>query len=375
MIGYFLALLPVYVFLYQPISQFFFPSSLQGRHGLKFNASFIAPTEDPSFICPEHRYTTQILSREPLVLYLEGWLGEEEIGELLDIRYVLQVPSYSSPTITYPHPYKCNQFMLTSSTNKQSLHSRDQFSTSVVSTGPDTKIDPSIRLSEVATLTRTPTVQCIESRARSLQGWSFSRPSHSSVFEQYFFTGPSAQIHLPAPVQPSHEQGGLQHGKTEGKEEEKQEGLMLERLKIQKYGPGGHYTYHYDWQGAGQVDRVSSFMVYVDANCTGGGTAFPRLPIPADKKWCQFIECDEGTSETEAGMGIEDGKETKTGVAGEGEKGPNTGGVIFKPIRGNAVYWENLRSDGTGYTETWHAGLPVLTWTKVGLNIWSWYRF
>lgn len=131
-----------------------------------------------------------------------------------------------------------------------------------------------------------------------------------------------------------------------------EEGLMLERLKIQRYGVRGHYTHHYDWQGAGRVDRVSSFMVYVDANCTGGGTGFPRLSKPSSKHWCRFIDCGEG----------------------ERRRG-NTEGVIFKPVRGNAVFWENLRADGTGYIETWHAGLPVETGTKIGLNIWSWYRF
>lgn len=91
-------------------------------------------------------------------------------------------------------------------------------------------------------------------------------------------------------------------------------------------------------------------MVYLEADCTGGGTNFPRLKMPADKKWCEFIEC-----------------------GGDGE-GLEYEGVTFKPITGNAVFWENLRADGSGYRETWHAGLPVLSGTKVGLNIWSWYQ-
>lgn len=110
-------------------------------------------------------------------------------------------------------------------------------------------------------------------------------------------------------------------------------------------------------------------MVYVDANCTGGGTAFPRLTTPGDGQWCRFIECGEGRAGgNEAGMG-------EGGEGGKREGGGPTEGVIFKPIKGNAIYWENIRPDGTGYTETWHAGLPVKTGTKVGLNIWTWYRF
>ena len=99
-------------------------------------------------------------------------------------------------------------------------------------------------------------------------------------------------------------------------------------------------------------------MVYLEANCTGGGTHFPRLLRPRGNEWCKFIECDEvgwagSTSDDEAKL---------------------EQGVIFKPIAGNAVYWENMRSDGTGYLESWHAGLPVRSGTKVGLNIWSWFQ-
>lgn len=163
----------------------------------------------------------------------------------------------------------------------------------MISHGGESKVDESVRLSEVAILDRDDTVKCIEDRARSFQGY--------------------------------------------------REGLAIERLKIQRYGIGGHYSHHYDWRGGGQIDRVSSFMVYVDANCTGGGTQFPRLIRPADKRWCQFIECEDGEE-----------------------------GVTFKPVKGNAIYWENLRADGTGYPETWHAGLPVNSGTKIGLNIWNW---
>ena len=110
-----------------------------------------------------------------------------------------------------------------------------------------------------------------------------------------------------------------------------------------------------DWSSSKSTSgRVSSFMVYLEANCTGGGTNFPRLERPKDKNWCRFIECREGE--------------------GNGTGQQSVEGVTFKPIKGNAVFWENLRSDGTGYKESWHAGLPVKGGTKIGLNIWSWYQ-
>ena len=87
-------------------------------------------------------------------------------------------------------------------------------------------------------------------------------------------------------------------------------------------------------------------MVYVSAECVGGGTNFPRMQAPQSQQWCEFIECGE-TSER---------------------------GVTFKPRKGAAVFWTNCDQDGRGYKETIHAGMPVTGGTKIGLNIWSWYQ-
>ena len=46
-------------------------------------------------------------------------------------------------------------------------------------------------------------------------------------------------------------------------------------------------------------------------------------------------------------------------------------GVTFKPVKGNAVFWQNLRSDGTGHDGVLHAGLPVEEGVKTGMNIWT----
>ncbi|KAK8088480.1 hypothetical protein PG997_003441 [Apiospora hydei] len=121
---------------------------------------------------------------------------------------------------------------------------------------------------------------------------------------------------------------------------------QLEALSAQRYRAGGFFTLHYDYFAqAGQPDRASTLNVYLGANCTGGGTHFPLLPRPRDRAWCEFIECD-GAEETE--------------------------GVVFKPIPGNAIYWENLREDGTGYEQTLHQGLPIESGVKIGMNAWSW---
>lgn len=157
--------------------------------------------------------------------------------------------------------------------------------------------DPTIRNSSKALLPRSTTVQCIEARARDFQGW--------------------------------------------------RKDVFIERLWAQRYGPGGHYVHHFDWstQGKGGAGRVSTFMVYLHAECEGGGTHFPRLDMPPGERWCEYLECES-----------------------------ERGGVTFKAAKGAAVYWENFRTDGSGHEATYHAGLPVESGSKVGLNIWSWHQ-
>lgn len=223
---------------------------------------------DPGLECEEHGYRIHVFSREPLVVYIEGFVSEREAGHVVAM-------------------------------------SEPKFQPSTVWTEGKESLNDAVRKSEKAKLDRDHVVQCIEERARHFQGW---RPY-----------------------------------------------VYIERLWSQRYHKDGHYTYHYDWSTSTPTSgRVSSFMVYLEANCTGGGTNFPRLPVPQDRSWCRFIDCKNERS-----------------VDGEYE---NIQGVTFKPIKGNAVYWENIRSDGTGYTESWHAGLPVKEGVKIGLNIWSWYQ-
>jgi hypothetical protein len=91
-------------------------------------------------------------------------------------------------------------------------------------------------------------------------------------------------------------------------------------------------------------NRLTSFFVYVAAgNLTGGGTNFPILNQPYDEQWCEFLDCDE----------------------------PWDNGVTFRPVPGNAVFWQNLLEDGTGDPATIHAGLPVTSGYKLGMNIWT----
>lgn len=48
-------------------------------------------------------------------------------------------------------------------------------------------------------------------------------------------------------------------------------------------------------------------------------------------------------------------------------------GVSFKPIAGNAIYWYNLIPHSeTPHPALRHAGMPVISGKKIGLNMWTW---
>jgi prolyl 4-hydroxylase len=89
MLGYAFALIPIYFFVYLPISQILYgitskPSD-PGIANFNFNVSSIASDEPLS--CPVHGYNTHILSQEPLVIYIENFLSADESSHLLKIRY------------------------------------------------------------------------------------------------------------------------------------------------------------------------------------------------------------------------------------------------------------------------------------------------
>jgi prolyl 4-hydroxylase len=127
--------------------------------------------------------------------------------------------------------------------------------------------------------------------------------------------------------------------------------MHLEAIQLVKYAPTERYHFHTDWftdptQTVASLggNRLSSFFAYVKAdNVTGGGTNFPVLQAPRDERWCDFIDCDDEYDN----------------------------GVTFRPIEGNAIYWENLLTSGDGDDRTLHAGLPLVSGEKIGMNIWT----
>ena len=45
------------------------------------------PDEQSSLYCPRQEYTAHVFNREPLVIYVENFLSQDEIAHLLDLRY------------------------------------------------------------------------------------------------------------------------------------------------------------------------------------------------------------------------------------------------------------------------------------------------
>ncbi|KAH8804494.1 putative prolyl 4-hydroxylase alpha subunit [Xylogone sp. PMI_703] len=180
--------------------------------------------------------------------------------------------------------------------------SEGQFKDSVLwsDDGRVVDVDPNYRSSQTASLARDQVIRCIEERARAF-------PYYSS-----------------------------------------KEGL-IKPLVVQRYGISNQYKDHYDWFPDGPYidgNIESTFFVYIQANCTGGGTNFPRLDAPREEKWCEFVDCNQ----------------------------PWDAGVTFLPLVGNAIFWKNLEPSGSGNVKTLHAGLPVTSGMKTGLNIWTWEK-
>ncbi|KAM3548314.1 hypothetical protein MY1884_009231 [Beauveria asiatica] len=132
--------------------------------------------------------------------------------------------------------------------------------------------------------------------------------------------------------------------------------LEIEPIRIIQYEGEQKLQVHYDWFPGNRTDaspaghpnrvnnRLGSIFAYLEDDCDGGETYFPEI---------------RGVAETA------DGRKFSRTESGEG--------LLVKPLRGNAVFWNNLHSDGSGDVRTAHAGLPVTRGRKIGINIWSYY--
>jgi len=132
----------------------------------------------------------------------------------------------------------------------------------------------------------------------------------------------------------------------------------IEPIQIVKYEGSEQFRLHVDWvrtplstagnktRSQREYNRSASIFAYLESNCTGGETYFPEVT---------------GVSPSADGT-----KFSRT----DGNKG-----LVIKPKRGNAVFWTNLHVNGSGDERVAHAGLPVRSGRKIGINIWSLYFY
>ncbi|KAK8134136.1 prolyl 4-hydroxylase 6 [Apiospora sp. TS-2023a] len=149
--------------------------------------------------------------------------------------------------------------------------------------------------------------------------------------------------------------------------------------QLVRYEPGQRYNVHHDWYetpqppARGEMDewrgsgwnRVASFFAILEDGCEGGETWFPRVEPPPG---LLATHRDNHKKEKDEGEMKEDGKAAATPP-------PiwrihEDGGVAFRPVAGNALFWVNLYANGTGDRRTLHAGLPVDDGLKTAMNIW-----
>ena len=120
----------------------------------------------------------------------------------------------------------------------------------------------------------------------------------------------------------------------------------VEPLQITAYRETQEFKAHFDWLGhrrTDTIDRVTTFFAILEADCYNCGTSFPEVRFNwsrEDSRWCRIVDC-------------------------------NATDLTVRPLPGSALFWRNLHLDGEGDTRTLHAGLPLSSGTKTGLNIWT----
>ena len=239
--------------------------------------------------CPAHKFkSVRHLSRAPDIMIIEGFLTPEEADVLVEVAYL----TLSSRANLFSDPlFEESKVVSYVDTGNLDKSYRDSWSAYL----PEPENPPQSNQHQV--------IRCIEDRATRFQG------------------------HRPI--------------------------VNLEALQVVKYHDKQQFREHTDWFDA-ELDegvktygnRESSFFVYLVTNCTGGTTAFTKVPRPKAPEWCDVLVChDEAGNETEW--------------------------VEVRPKVGTAIFWYNLDANGVGDEFTLHAGTPVINGTKIGLNIWT----
>lgn len=144
MFSYVIGGIAVLIFLINPISEFFFPQQANTRRDHsqppQLNESLLA-INPPNFTlpeCPPDAYVAHILRSQPLVVYLENFLSQDEREHLLNIRYALPSSSLITKQTTYLHSPLVNLFL----SHQQSAKTAKQHFTTPPSATPPSPSSP-----------------------------------------------------------------------------------------------------------------------------------------------------------------------------------------------------------------------------------------
>lgn len=91
----------LYIFVLSPLLRIYFPSLIVGDQVSQYQSfektdALVIP--DPGLVCEPHGYDVRILSREPLVVYVEMFLSRDEAEHLVNISYELLVVHHCQDT-------------------------------------------------------------------------------------------------------------------------------------------------------------------------------------------------------------------------------------------------------------------------------------
>ncbi|XXG97891.1 hypothetical protein Hte_004206 [Hypoxylon texense] len=241
-----------------------------------------------SFTCLPHTYTTEIVSLDPLLIYIDSFLSPAEIAALL---------AAGEPAFAPSRVFKAGRRQGTAD-----------------------------RTSASAALPRDdPAVACVLARAEAFLGGLLDAARGDDV-------GPPQLV---------------------------------------RYTAGQRFNRHRDWyerpqparggmRGRGRTwNRVASFFAVLQDGCTGGETWFPLV--------------NATTTTTTTTTTMASGTDGGDGAEGAGRRfwrAHEDGGLAFRPVAGNALFWVNLFANGTGDERTVHAGLPLEDGLKTAMNIW-----
>ncbi|KAH6854004.1 hypothetical protein B0I37DRAFT_20482 [Chaetomium sp. MPI-CAGE-AT-0009] len=252
---------------------------------LKNQTAAASPPESAPFVCDtSHTYRTELVSLEPLIIYIHNIITPIEIASLLETAE----PKFAPSQVTK---------------NGRKQHTSDRTSSSAGLPRDD------------------PAVKCVLNRARTFLG--------TMMRDGWDEMGPPQLV---------------------------------------RYSEGERFNVHHDWYDYPQWapdgshrkwNRVASFFAILEDTCTGGETHFPfAKPITSPSPNGEIM-WRGGVAQTEE----------------EQESRPlwrehEDGGLAFRPVAGNAVFWVNLHANETGDPRTMHAGLPLESGRKTAMNIW-----